>query len=482
MTANPAATPRREHPLWSVAILAVATAIALVSARPHAGSWNDGSRLATVEALVDHHTLVIDRSIFVEVPQSTCPYDPADPGLCAKGTADKLLIDGHFYSDKSPVPALLLAGLYQCVQWCTGLKASQAPRPFVYWLTVGSSGLAYTVAVWSVFCLGIRLGLAPKRCLFLAASLALGTVALAYVRQVNNHIFLLGVAAALVLQLNGLAQDCQRNELRIGRLLAVGSLTGLGYSIDLGAGPVLLISVLGLVAWRCRGMLPLGWVVLAVAPWLILHHAMNYRIGGTFKPANAVAAYFSWPGCPFTESSLTGGWHGRSVVRTSVYTVEMLVGKCGFLGHNLPLLPALVGFGMVYRKRPETRPELLFAACWCLGTWLAYGLTSTNYSGRCCSIRWFVPLLAPGYLVMAHLLREQTSSVWPLLILSGWGTALGLAMWAVGPWDRVPGLVYWPLVVCGLASCFCWQLRRSRGTSEPGPRAAIGVRSSPRAA
>ena len=37
----------------------------VLSARPYAGSWNDGSRLAAVESLVDYHTWAIDDSIFV---------------------------------------------------------------------------------------------------------------------------------------------------------------------------------------------------------------------------------------------------------------------------------------------------------------------------------------------------------------------------------------------------------------------------------
>ena len=37
--------------VWIVAL--TATVIALLSARPFAGSWNDGSRLAAVESLVD---------------------------------------------------------------------------------------------------------------------------------------------------------------------------------------------------------------------------------------------------------------------------------------------------------------------------------------------------------------------------------------------------------------------------------------------
>src|ERR1700722_17000800 len=99
-----------------VLVILVASGVAVTSARPYAGSWNDGSRLATVESLVDHGTLAIDESIFVAVPPPT-DATAAQPYLdraLAGGTLDKLFISGRFYSDKSPVPALLLAAVYQC--------------------------------------------------------------------------------------------------------------------------------------------------------------------------------------------------------------------------------------------------------------------------------------------------------------------------------------------------------------------------------
>src|SRR5687767_12101081 len=55
-----------ERKAW-IGVLLGASLIALVSARPYAGGWNDGSRLATVESLVDRHTLAIDDSMFVNV-------------------------------------------------------------------------------------------------------------------------------------------------------------------------------------------------------------------------------------------------------------------------------------------------------------------------------------------------------------------------------------------------------------------------------
>src|ERR1700722_1819139 len=106
-----------------VAILAIA--IAIVSAKPYAGGWNDGSRLAAVVSLVDRGTFVIDDSIFVNVPRGSSPYTPEFEALSQTGTLDRLYIDGHYYSDKSPVPAILLAGVYQAAHSLTGLSAGE---------------------------------------------------------------------------------------------------------------------------------------------------------------------------------------------------------------------------------------------------------------------------------------------------------------------------------------------------------------------
>lgn len=463
MTAISPPAQGRDHPLWALLVLAVASAVALASARPYAGCWNDGSRLATVEAIVDQHTLVIDDSIFVKVPHQAGPYDPSDPGLSQTGTCDKLFIGGRYYSDKSPVPALLLAAVYQALQWTTGLRAQEAPARFCYWLTVCSSGLAYVVAVWCVFRLGQPLRIPLRGRMALTVSFAMATLALPYVRHVNNHVLLLGAAAAIVLQLTWLARESQNGSIPQRRLLLLGTLTGLGYSIDLGAGPVLFLCVFAVVTWRTRRPRLVLLFLLTAVPWLVLHHAVNFAVGGTIKPANAVAGYFQWPGCPFTEASLTGGWHERSLLRSAWYAVDLLIGKSGFLGHNLPLVLAMVSLAALFRRNPGNRPELLFAVCWSLGTWLAYALTSTNYSGRCCSIRWFVPLIAPGYLVLAQLLRQTPRATRELGLLAAWGGVLGAVMWWGGPWHRVSGSVYWPLAAGAILSWITlrhWPSRR----------------------
>src|SRR5262245_10595422 len=65
------ASAGRDRPLVPVLIVVSAFTIAALGAVPYAGSWNDGSRLAAVEAIADHGTLAIDDSVFVRVPADT---------------------------------------------------------------------------------------------------------------------------------------------------------------------------------------------------------------------------------------------------------------------------------------------------------------------------------------------------------------------------------------------------------------------------
>lgn len=452
-------TVPRLPPAVVALVLALAMLIALGSALPYAGGWNDGSRLATVECLVDHGTFAIDDSIFVQPglvgADRDPPYPPDQPGLRLLGTGDKMRINGRFYSDKSPVPAVLLAGVYKVLQAATGLTAREQPERFCWLLTVLSSGLAYVVAVAAILALTQRLGLEPGWALLVTASFALATIALPYSRHVNNHILLLAVAAVLTLQMTRLGEQPHA----VGLLLSLGSLGGLGYAIDLGAGPMLLLCVGGLTAWRCRRMHDLIVVGLGAFPWLLLHHVLNYVVGGSWQPANANPEYFTWPGSSFDPSNMTGFWTHPHVGRFLLYASDLLVGKNGFLGHDLPLFLAVAGFGLVARQRPRELPELLAAAAWCVGTWLLYAVTSTNHSGQCCSVRWFVPLLAPGYLILTVLLRELPAYRGDFVLLSAWGLILGGFTWSKGPWMQrmVPG--YWFLLAGSLLSWSVWRWR-----------------------
>jgi hypothetical protein len=451
-------------------VLAGASAVALLSASDYAGGANDGSRLATVECLVDYHTLAIDHSIFVQVPARD-EQNPYTPSVCFRaGTPDKVYVRGHYYSDKPAVPALLTACLYQVVQWSSGLTAREQPHQFCYWMTVGSSGMAYVLAVWCVYRLGRPLRLEPARRLALTASFALGTLALSYGRQVNSHIVLLAVAAGVFLAVAWLAEN-RDGRPSPWRMLALGSLAGLGYAVEVGAGLGLLLGTAALIVYRCRDFRSVGLFALATLPWVGIHHAVNYAIGGTWAPLGTVPEYFQWPGSPFNAQNLTGVGTKHRPADFLVYALELLVGrKRGFLGHNLPLFLALGAAVALLWRRGREWPEVLLAAGWCAGTWLMYAVGSTNYAGRCCSIRWFVPLLAAGYYVLALWLERRPDFLGDFLVLSGWGAVAGCLAWWEGPYLRHEVALFWLLEPLALASWLWYRmaprrLRRNRMTS-----------------
>jgi hypothetical protein len=448
-------------PLWATCLVVGASLIlAVAGASERAAGWNDGSRFAMVESLVDRHTLAIDDSLFV-----TGAGAGSDGAAWPSPTRDKLWVDGHWYSDKTPVPGLLLAVIYQGWEWITGQTAAGNLSSFVWWLALGSSGLAYVVAVWCLFCLGGVLGVELRGRLLLTASLALATLAPIYAREVNNHIVLLATAAALCLGLAQLARSLQDQGKPRGLLFGLGLLVGLGYATDQGAGPVLLLCACGLVAYRCRSLRLLLPFLAGMAPCLLVHHACNYAVAGTFVPANAVPAYVAWPGNPCDRQHMTGVCNHAGLGHFLLYAGQLLVGRRGFLGHNLALFLILPVLGALYRRRPFELPEMLFGLAWSAGTFLLYALESTNGGGQCQSVRWFVPLLAPGYYVLTVMWRDLPDYRRLFLFLSAWGLLLTALSWPRGAWNSSSGWYYWPIQGLALLTVLASQhglFRRSK--------------------
>ena len=172
-------------------VILLASLVAIISARTYAGSWNDGGRLASVEALVDYHTFSIDQSIFIDAKRVTglvLPYPADDRNLIENGTRDKLLINGHYYSDKQMIVSLWMAGIYAVLEQTTGLVARNRPDLFAYFMTLATSGIAYVLATWGMARLALQVGLSRRNVLLLTASFSLSTAALPYACHVNQHI------------------------------------------------------------------------------------------------------------------------------------------------------------------------------------------------------------------------------------------------------------------------------------------------------
>ena len=426
-----------------------------MGAHRHASGWNDGSRLATTEALVDYGTFAIDNSVFVDPslanPEGGYPY----ASLMAEGTLDKIRIDGQFYSDKSPVPAVGMAAIYFVIQRITGVVAREQAAAFNYWMTVLTSGVSLALAVGAVFLLSVRLLKSWGRAVLVVASFTGATTALVYSRAVNIHVVLLACTAAVTLLWWRIAV---RRGAADSELMALGVLTGAAYTADFGIGPHLLGASLGVVLLTMRRLRPAVAVCVGALPLVGLHHLLTYVIGGTLAPVSTVADYFAYPGSAFSAADLTGTWNHQTLGQAGWYGAELLFGGRGFLVHNPPLLLVIPAAIVLWRTRhslPEA-PAVCAAYAFLGSTWATYTALSTNLAGICVSIRWFVPWLAPAYLVILVLLRRCPGAWVPFILLSVMGAITTARVWDGGPWTLQVVPFSWLWMGAALTALLGW--------------------------
>ncbi len=435
-----------DHPAMAWVLAAFAFAFAGASAKPFAGGWNDGTRLASVESLVERETFCIDGTTFLEAPaghfeRGTPPYDP-DSSLLRLGTKDKLFIDGRFYPSTSPAVSVPLAVAYRGLMQLGLPKPSDRPDVFAWVVTVLFAGTGYALAVGCMWRVGTRVGLSPAWRLAWLGAFAFATVLPVYTRHANTHIAFLGAAAAICVLLGQIADRTAEGRTAWGSLAVVGLLTSWAYNLDFGVGPPLVPAVLAVIALRTRRVLPVAVCVLAMLPGVVAGHAINYAIGGDWlRPLSMHREYLLWPGSPF-DTTMTGVLRPRLFAQF-LYTLDLLVGKKGFLTHNPPLLLAIAA-GVIVLKRPgRDRVELLTLSAWVVTGWLMYGVLSKNHGGACVSVRWFVPFLVPGFWLLAKVLKERPEYRRDFAVLALWGLPLAASAWLVGTWwmRNVPG--YW---------------------------------------
>jgi hypothetical protein len=262
--------------------------------------------------------------------------------------------------------------------------------------------------------------------------------------------------------------DCASEDLTAWRsLVAAGFIAGFAYNLDFGIGPPFVLAVLAIVALRTRSALAVAVCGVGVLPCVIAGHAINFAIGGDWiRPLNMHPEYLNWPGSPF-GTTMTGVLRTRYFAQFT-YTLDLLVGKKGFLTHNLPLFLAVSAGALVLKRGSRHRVELLALTAWCVIGWLMYGVLSKNHGGGCVSIRWFVPFLAPGFWLLAKVLVERPEFRRDFVLLSAWSGVLAVSAWLVGMWwSRNVPLYWWvfgsALITWGIVRYFAL---RAKGESQ----------------
>ena len=374
----------------AVVVACVAVQLAYVLSSVPLRSANDRSRWATVRALVEDGSYVIDRF-------------QVGPNQRDKtwATIDLARHDGHFYSTKPPVLPTLVARLLGGVTVVTGWTLAEDPvkatRATLVLLNVVPMALALAAIAW----IGRRTvgGVFGPVVAVLASGVA--TMHLPFVATLNNHTIALWAAAlTLAATLRIETATCVRQQ----RLAAVvAGLLAMWTCCNELPAAAFGLTVFGWL-WSRQPRLAWGWFASAALVPLAFFFWTNYAATGGWKPLymyyGTEKYEFDWNGRPSYWKQPQG--IDRNLDSPATYALHCLVGHHGLFSLTPLLLAAAAGvFGL--RRRNEAvandSPERRWLRFWATAgavlsvVVLGFFLTRTgnyNYGGVSVALRWML--------------------------------------------------------------------------------------------
>jgi hypothetical protein len=406
----------------------------------HTHSWQEESRMATVQTLVEQGTFIIDHTEF-------------------NRTGDKVLVNGHFYSDKTPILSVATASAYSILHNIFGLTLDPticvpdedpaACRAFMptgtrftafYWLTlifIGGSSALLVALFWATM---IERGVGGTLATALAIALGLASPIAPYSIVFAGH-----VPAALCLFTGFmLLIRARQGAARSAPYFWAGLLISLSANIDLTLA--LFVIAFGVWVLMVHRWKVLPFAIGAIVP-VAISAAINYWAAGTITPMYLDPKAYDFVGTVLNPT--VGGTNGfYSLEFGAQYTYNILIGRRGFFAFTPMLIYTVVGLAMVMRDRSDRLRSLSFAvAAGCL-TFAAYLILRTdNYGGEAWGTRWFVPLvpLLWFYAPIAYRvwpIANRTGAVWRVVFWLAVLISLATALLGVhDAWRDVPPIV-----------------------------------------
>jgi hypothetical protein len=331
-------------------------------------TWNDESRMGTIQALVEFHSFIIDHTEFAS-------------------TGDKVFIDGHFYSDKPPLPAMMGAIIYFPL-YHLGFKLHGGNSLPYFCITLLTVSLFWLLGTLAFFHSLKFTGLDGERRLLAGVALSLGTIFFSWSTTFNNHeIAASFLAIGFCFLLKAKHEGFGRRNLALA-----GTFLSLAGAADIPTGiffALFLVYVSQDPSLRRRVVFYLVPLVVTVLPTL----AINYSIHHSVMPLQIYRSYFDYAGSPWMGSGQLSGMDVNDLTFSAKYALLTLFGPKGFLIYDPLLFVASWGLIHAIRQRDRFFWEGIYITGGSGVLLLYYWFTTNNFAGWSYSIRWFVPLL-----------------------------------------------------------------------------------------
>jgi hypothetical protein len=347
---------------WALATPVLVLLVALPLLRPLRQpdpfqiSDEEMSRLATVQAIVEHHTLAIDQTQFSR-------------------THDAIVVGDRTYSDQMPVLAFLLSGSYWIMYRVFGLTFANSPVLAPYLLTLLGVALPVALGTGLVYRMARVFELSRPWRMALALGAAFATGMISYAVVLNGYApagaLLLAAAACLLHASN--APDPSRTG---GWLAGAGFCAALAGVIELSAAPFVVLMMAVVLSLRLPVSLKIGgtmFFLLGCTPAIVLHLVLTMPVTGS-----------PWPGAMHPELSVAAvrdvplflpsaaAVEGAELVQAGVLSrtgariaalASVLLGARGVFSHFPVIVLGLVGIGAIMHRHWPGSIKILACGC-----------------------------------------------------------------------------------------------------------------------
>ena len=347
-------------------------------------SDDEQSRMATIEAIVERHTLAIDRTLFADT------------------TRQKIQLHGHLYSDQPPALAALLSGPYW-VMHQFGVTFEHNPLWVMFILTLLGVTVPVALSAGLIYKMGRLFELSRPWRAALGVGVVLGSGLVSYSTVLNAHASaatMLLTAGACLVQV-GLFNELKRSAIW---LFLAGVAAGLSAIIDPPAiiFMVTLALVVGAFRWKLAArIVAICLYALGATGPILFHCAINQPVTGDFIPAYLRPQFdpsarpaVARPEYSDDDEDQSGGlWGG--IVHFLGRAGDALIGAHGVFSHFPVIVMGLLGVMMVMHRHwpPSTKMLASVTVGGSLAIVLLYCLSRADWGDAMFANRWFVLFL-----------------------------------------------------------------------------------------
>ncbi len=338
-----------------------------VLTKVHVVSWNDSSRMAQIQSLVERGSFIIDKSTF--------------------STGDKYFFNNHFYSDKPPILAICAAPFYFVLNHL-GFSFENNSRLTTYIVTLLSIGSLSALGL-TVFrkILEVFFKTSDEWADIVAFITGTGTLILPYSLYFNNHLpsgvfAIIGFYYLLNIKRNNKLENAAYS----------GFFFSLAGAIDINF--FLFIPFMIILFFRRSVKAGLIFGVSCI-PVIILYLFLNLFTSGSFMPPAMNAPLWNYPGSEFNQENLSGLANHNNIISLLIYAFHMLIGNRGLISHSPIILFSLISFFVIYKENIQFpyKREYGYILLASLLYIIIYIFKTTNYSGWAFGVRWFTSVM-----------------------------------------------------------------------------------------